>query len=84
MPFFVGGLSINGVFVVGVPVLLVVLRIGISRQERANSLMARPPGLAAALCRWMLGLYAEPDKVPTRSGRQLVRQAVIARRVAKP
>jgi hypothetical protein len=37
--------------------LLVLVRAGIRRQERAGCLSCQPPGLSAALARRMAGLY---------------------------
>ena len=37
--------------------LLVLVRAGIRRQERAGCLACQPPGLSAALARRMAGLY---------------------------
>ncbi len=43
--------------IVAVVALLVLLRIGIRRQERAGCLGCQPPGLSAALTRRLAGLY---------------------------
>jgi hypothetical protein len=68
--------------IVALVALLVLLRIGIRRQERAGCLGCQPPGLSAALTRHLAGLYvrqpedgtcpaaqagAEPPLVPDNS-----------------
>jgi hypothetical protein len=41
-----------------VVILLAVMRAGIRRLDRADPLTCQPPGLAAALARRVVGLYA--------------------------
>jgi hypothetical protein len=66
----IGCLTAAGVSAGGVLALLVVVRVGIGRQERAGSLAIRPGGFSAALCRRMLALHASPpDPQPLPGGR---------------
>jgi hypothetical protein len=57
MTTIVIGLGITTVIAIAVP--LALLRAGIRQQERAGSLVRRPPRLSAALTRRMCGMYAE-------------------------
>ena len=54
------GLAALAIAFVAIP--LVVLRAGIRRLDRADSLTCRPPGVSVALTRRVLGLYA---RMPT-------------------
>jgi hypothetical protein len=50
------GLAALTIALIAIP--LVVLRAGIRRLDRADSLTCRPPGLSTSLARRILGLYA--------------------------
>jgi hypothetical protein len=56
MEAILAGLAL--VLIIVFVILLVVLRAGIRRQERAASLTCQPGGFSAALARRVLGLYA--------------------------
>ncbi len=58
------GLAALTIALVAIP--LVVLRAGIRRLDRADSLTCRPPGLSTALARRVLGLYAHLPPTPDR------------------
>ena len=58
------GLAALTIALVAIP--LVVLRAGIRRLDRADSLTCRPPGLSTALARRILGLYAHLPPTPDR------------------
>ncbi len=59
-------IGLAGLTVALVAIPLVVLRAGIRRLDRADSLTCRPPGLSTALARRVLGLYAHLPPTPDR------------------
>jgi hypothetical protein len=56
--------------IIALVALLVLLRIGIRRQERAGCLGCQPPGLSAALTRRLAGLYVRQPPATVCPGAQ--------------
>jgi len=60
------GIVITGLAVTVIVILvalLVLVRVGIRRQERTGCLACQPPGLSATLARRMAGLYVSQPAV---------------------
>ena len=55
MGIILTGLAV--IVIIALVALLVLVRVGIRRQERTGCLACQPPGLGAALARRMAGLY---------------------------
>jgi hypothetical protein len=67
-------LTITAIPAVAGLAVLILLRIGIARQERAGSLASRPRGLSAALTQRILDLHAcPPDPADQRRGQDVKR-----------